>query len=470
MTRGYAELLRIIDFRDDTALDEALAQHSEIPRAELCRRGVASAVLPEGVYFTDLQEHHQMLLYELSYRQQLKPADLSSAASVERDFLQPLRSMREAWCANANVAGTCGQNWWWEEPKVSELVARSLANNKFAVLDGFLPQVEFAALAAAALAEFEAGGMARGAQLSGLATGDVRGDVQNAAEQTRKWTIRGDFSSIWSDSDSAAVANRALTTALDALIMGLKHPGGGDAAIHEVADRLQCADFREETMVACYPGASRARYHPHIDNDRSFIHRVLTAILYLNADWSPERDGGHLRLFNEGRLPLPQPAELGVKYDVVPQGNRLLLFWATEEVPHEVLPTRRDRYACTIWLVDGPRSASDPKALQRAAANPHQLHQLRTLAACLPRQGPHGPTMAEEILSRSLLRASTATESFSLDRPCDQCGARGGLGAPGVDAEAGKWFCAACWRHWAASLEFTPRCEVGKLEEVEVIL
>ncbi|CAE8687534.1 unnamed protein product, partial [Polarella glacialis] len=152
-------------------------------------------------------------------------------------------------------------------------------------------------------------------------------------------------------------------------------------------------------MLACYPGASRARYHPHIDNDRSYIHRVLTAILYLNEDWQAQ-DGGQLRIFNEASLPLPQPNELGAKFDVEPLGNRLLLFWATEEVPHEVLATCRDRYACTVWLVDGQLSAADPngalricsaslqpvaplsrdEALFRAAADPEHLAKLRDLA------------------------------------------------------------------------------------------
>jgi len=37
---------------------------------------------------------------------------------------------------------------------------------------------------------------------------------------------------------------------------------------------------------------------------------------------------------------------------IAPLGNRLLLFYADARVPHEVLPSKADRYAVTLWFYD----------------------------------------------------------------------------------------------------------------------
>lgn len=42
---------------------------------------------------------------------------------------------------------------------------------------------------------------------------------------------------------------------------------------------------------------------------------------------------------------------LEVRAEVLPLQNRLVAFWA-DEVPHEVLPPKRDRFACTFWYLD----------------------------------------------------------------------------------------------------------------------
>merc|ERR1712007_275855 len=97
--------------------------------------------------------------------------------------------------------------WWWEAPEALCLMARSLAHHKFAVLDGFLPESEWRALATDAQAEFKDQRMTRGAQLSGLAAGEDGGDWRNIDKKMRKWTIRGDHSAIWSDDDPTAAAN-----------------------------------------------------------------------------------------------------------------------------------------------------------------------------------------------------------------------------------------------------------------------
>ncbi|KAL7532535.1 hypothetical protein ACHAXR_004692 [Thalassiosira sp. AJA248-18] len=71
-----------------------------------------------------------------------------------------------------------------------------------------------------------------------------------------------------------------------------------------------------------------------------YRHRVVTAILYLNApDWG---GGGELRLF-EGD-------DDDKHYDIVPEGGKLVLF-DSARVEHQVLASHNeDRYALTCWF------------------------------------------------------------------------------------------------------------------------
>eukprot|EP00438_Fugacium_kawagutii_P031857 Skav224110 [mRNA] locus=scaffold2427:47497:58242:+ [translate_table: standard] len=90
--------------------------------------------------------------------------------------------------------------------------------------------------------------------------------------------------------------------------------------------------------------------------------RILTTILYLNPGWQ-DSDGGSIRLFE-----VDPP--LQVRGELLPFGNRLLAFWA-DEVPHEVLPPRKDRFACTFWYLDrdvDPSSVGFEKAPATKAA------------------------------------------------------------------------------------------------------
>jgi SM-20-related protein len=64
--------------------------------------------------------------------------------------------------------------------------------------------------------------------------------------------------------------------------------------------------------------------------------------LYLNEKWE-DSDGGALRMY----FPQEDGAEL-VK-DVLPIGGRLVVF-LSGEIPHEVLPTQKERISITGWL------------------------------------------------------------------------------------------------------------------------
>ncbi|KAJ3062026.1 hypothetical protein HDU99_005358 [Rhizoclosmatium hyalinum] len=81
---------------------------------------------------------------------------------------------------------------------------------------------------------------------------------------------------------------------------------------------------------ACFPC--------HADTDPSLDKRRVTAIMYLNEEYTP-KDGGALRLY-------PFPAST---VDVEPTFNRLVLFSSAYCV-HRVLPSITDRLCFTIWL------------------------------------------------------------------------------------------------------------------------
>ena len=97
-----------------------------------------------------------------------------------------------------------------------------------------------------------------------------------------------------------------------------------------------------EGHFARYPVGSF--YKRHLDQFHAVPHRVVTVILYLNDSWTPE-DGGELRMY------FPQEDGSEMIEDVLPIGGRLVVF-LSGEIPHEVLPTKKERISITGWLRD----------------------------------------------------------------------------------------------------------------------
>ena len=95
-----------------------------------------------------------------------------------------------------------------------------------------------------------------------------------------------------------------------------------------------------EGHFARYPIGSF--YKRHLDQFHAVPHRIVTLILYLNESWT-EADGGQLRMY------FPQEDGSERMEDVLPLGGRLVVFMS-EEIPHEVLPTQKDRISITGWL------------------------------------------------------------------------------------------------------------------------
>jgi SM-20-related protein len=90
-----------------------------------------------------------------------------------------------------------------------------------------------------------------------------------------------------------------------------------------------------EFHFAVYPEGSF--YKKHVDRFQRDSGRAISCVLYLNESWN-EMDGGQLRIYNNDTFT-----------DVAPVFGRLVCF-KSDEVEHEVLPTKRERYSITGWM------------------------------------------------------------------------------------------------------------------------
>ena len=102
--------------------------------------------------------------------------------------------------------------------------------------------------------------------------------------------------------------------------------------------RLFLALFEFEAHLALYPPG--AFYRRHFDSFRGAANRMVSLVVYLNRDWDDD-DGGELVLYR------PQTAE--EMAHIAPRAGTLLLFMS-EEIEHEVLPTRTDRASISGWF------------------------------------------------------------------------------------------------------------------------
>jgi len=97
-----------------------------------------------------------------------------------------------------------------------------------------------------------------------------------------------------------------------------------------------------ESHFAFYPpGAS---YKQHRDRFRDDDTRVVSVIVYLNADWQPQH-GGALRLHLDDAHAM---GGTSVR-DILPVANRIAVFLSAD-ILHEVLPATRERLSLTGWF------------------------------------------------------------------------------------------------------------------------
>jgi len=107
----------------------------------------------------------------------------------------------------------------------------------------------------------------------------------------------------------------------------------------ELNKRLFLGLFDYEAHYAHYaPGAF---YKRHLDAFKGQSNRILTTVLYLNPDWQPQ-DGGQLVIYD----PVSNTTTLET---VEPEMGTFVLF-LSEQFPHEVLPSKQDRYSVSGWF------------------------------------------------------------------------------------------------------------------------
>lgn len=92
-----------------------------------------------------------------------------------------------------------------------------------------------------------------------------------------------------------------------------------------------------ETHFAHYPPGSF--YKKHKDSFVGAKNRTVSVVAYLNPLWALD-DGGELALYDAEDCELAR---------VLPVGGSLVVFMS-EEIPHEVLTTQKDRYSIAGWF------------------------------------------------------------------------------------------------------------------------
>jgi len=133
-----------------------------------------------------------------------------------------------------------------------------------------------------------------------------------------------------------------------------------------------CLQGSASFQLACYPKGGH--YNQHVDSGYDNLNngRKISAVYYANPSWS-ESDGGCLRVFKRQlnpyeiekmkkdgvEVPEQKKMETEVLEDVVPYGDRLVLF-RSRDMPHEVRPTKRKRFAISMWVMGPPGPGDQP--------------------------------------------------------------------------------------------------------------
>jgi hypoxia-inducible factor (prolyl hydroxylase) len=167
---------------------------------------------------------------------------------------------------------------------------------------------------------------------------------------------------------------------------------------------LQSIDNRSQIMCTCYPGKG-ARYTRHSDNSNR-NGRKLTALYYLNCEWE-EKDGGKLRVWSRDLK--------NIRTDIEPSGDRLVLFFSDNRVPHEVLPAFKNRFAATMWYFDS-NEREDAKMEQTEVDKTTEAAKIeKEINKFTKRYGDIASVKVEEAaaLSEAVSKVSITSESTS---------------------------------------------------------
>lgn len=106
----------------------------------------------------------------------------------------------------------------------------------------------------------------------------------------------------------------------------------------------------EELMYAYYPQGGYYRRHRDAEPGSASNWRKYSFLLYLNdKDWK-QQDGGQLRIHRDSGDDQLPAGELPNFIDVQPKAGTLVLF-RSDQCPHEVIDTHRDRVAIVGWFL-----------------------------------------------------------------------------------------------------------------------
>ena len=92
---------------------------------------------------------------------------------------------------------------------------------------------------------------------------------------------------------------------------------------------------RSEAHYACYPAGFG--YQWHVDNPKGRDERVISAVFYLNDNWS-DTDGGEI-------LVIDKQSQQQI---LTPKANRLVIF--DSNLRHQVNITNRRRFSIATWM------------------------------------------------------------------------------------------------------------------------
>ena len=90
-----------------------------------------------------------------------------------------------------------------------------------------------------------------------------------------------------------------------------------------------------EAHYACYPVGFG--YQWHSDNPAGRDERVISAVFYLNDDWTAD-DGGAVEIMDNH----------GAHHTIMPVANRLIIF--NSDLQHQVQIAHRQRYSIATWM------------------------------------------------------------------------------------------------------------------------
>ena len=212
--------------------------------------------------------------------------------------LTPNTEIAQATTLTEHTLQTADFNVDWEQ-RLTSLQLDKFVNDGWIIIDEVFENKALLAL------QSESGFIDyRDAELTaGIRVSDIRGDKI-------RWITKDFFAgSYYLDS-----INQLATTLNRALFAGIRH---------------------SEAHFACYPISFG--YQWHSDNPAGRDERIISAVFYLNDEWSIN-DGGALELIDHH----------GKHHNVMPVANRLVVF--DSNLQHQVQIAHRQRYSIATWM------------------------------------------------------------------------------------------------------------------------